>query len=103
MEQLDMIVAFALAVQRENTMFLDNVGIRIDFASLPTWPRLRETRDRLFGRGLVGRFWCRKVRPRLMPNRQRQYRAEYEIADKAHRVEFMRAVLEKGKKEGYYD
>lgn len=80
---------------------LENLGIRIDMSSLSTWPEYKAARDRLFGRRMLGRFWCRRIRPRLMPERQREYRARYDLARTAHQIEFMAEVLKRGEELGY--
>lgn len=98
-----MVEDFALACIRANKMMLDNVGISINEATLPTWAQLKADRDRLYGSRWLSRIWCQWIRPRLMPTRQRRYLAAYQISETAHRVAFMAAVLEQGEKMGYVE
>ena len=74
---------------------LDNLGTRLNVSELPGASEYRIARDSLFGKGRVGRFWCKHVRPWLFPLRQQVARQRFMVAQRIIRREMINAVFEK--------
>lgn len=80
-----------LGWRHQNPRFLDNLGIYFDMKTLQTFPILIYFRNKYYGRGRIGRFWCHRIRPIIAPKSHRNAKELYAIAHKL----FERDTLEK--------
>jgi len=92
-DQFDQLVT---GIRRESAMILDNLGITIEMATLPSWPLRNYLSGQLFGRNRLTWFWCVYIRPWLMPKRQAEIQEAFEIVGNHVRQELLAAVIEKG-------
>lgn len=91
--------SLARAIQRENKMFIDNLGIGIDTSKLPTNEGYKKASDEYYGHNRITRFWYTKVRPWLNPKKHYQARKNYEAWHVLHKQAYLNAVLEQGLKQ----
>ena len=84
---------FALAVHRQSAMLLDNIGIRVRFADLPSAASYREAKRAYY----AGPWWWHHyLRRWLRPGRHRQLRAEFDHWQHVTQQELMSEVLRQG-------
>lgn len=89
-----MLDEFALACAKQSPKMLDNLGIRIDLRTLPSWELYVYARDRKYGRWWGERWWFKHIRPWLRPGRQAAVDAIWEDAKMHQRHDFMNALLD---------
>ena len=87
---------FAQAVHRQSAMLLDNIGIRVSFAELPSAAEYREAKRVWYGTNWLSRLWCRKLRPVLFPHRHNLARQHFEAMRLLTQQEMMVEVLRQG-------
>ena len=80
----------------QSKSLLDNFGIRVPMAELPTWPIFLVCSGALYGSGWPSRFWCCILRPRLQPEQQQLFEQAYQEAARLHRQALLNRVLEAG-------
>jgi hypothetical protein len=87
---------FIEAMHKQNTIILDNIGVCVDIGKLWTYPSYAEVQHRMYGGGLLSRFWCRHVRSWLQPKRQAEIERAYNDMRRKHQQAFMDAALAEG-------
>ena len=84
---------FAQAIHRQSTMLLDNIGIRVSFAELPSAAEYREAK-RAYYRGPW--WWRRWFRPWLRPEHHRRLTREIERWHRVTQQEMLTEVMRQG-------
>lgn len=91
---------FAEGIKRQSLLILDNVGIHVRYSDLPSYELLEQCRKALEGTGLLSRFWCRRLRPRLLPDCQATIEYANDQINYQMRREFIDAIMEQGRSLG---
>jgi hypothetical protein len=91
--------AFVKVCERQNwDLLYDNLGIRIDVGSLPTYPFYAEAHRDRYGTHWLSRLWCQHIRRLFVPTIHKRVLARYLYVEMHHKQEFMNAVLAEGQK-----
>ena len=85
-----------LGMRRGSALILDSIGITMNMAKLPGYPARERAYRELVGVGRLSRFWCRAVRPRLLPKRHDVLVEAWDSARLQVQAEMLDSIIRQG-------
>ena len=74
---------------------LDNLGVHINLADLPSAEIYTEAFSAYYGKGRLGRFWAMRIRPVIMPWNHYEINQRFRRAQRTMRQELLSTMLER--------
>lgn len=101
---------FAKALHRQSYLIFDNLGLHARVIDLPTYPVYRLCSDMMKGsgpsftlKGRLSRLWCNKLRPWLLPERQKLIEKAYKEIRLLQRQALLDHIIEQAEEAGLYN
>ena len=82
---------------RQEKRILDNIGITVNMAELPSHAAQRQARSAVFGDSEWTGFWRFTVRRNLFPNRHQRLVEEWRRAHGRYCIEYLDALMIEGR------